>query len=70
MFQVSQLELARFQHSHGSDDWHDMVEVASSHDSAGSDPERSWARGRIFRCSTCTDEIRVMSSDQEPPSQR
>jgi len=70
MFQLSQFELARFQHSHGGDDWHDMHEVAPAHDSAESDSERSWARGRIFRCSTCEEEIRVMTSDQEPPSQR
>ena len=70
MFQFSQLELARLQHSHGGNDWHDMHEVTSAHDSAESDPERSWAQGRIFRCSTCEDEIRIVGSDEAPPSQR
>lgn len=71
MFQSSAFELTnRIQHSHGANDWHDMVEVTPSHDAAESDPERAWSSGRIFRCSTCEDEIKVMTPDQEPPSQR
>ena len=69
MFQTSGFELARMQHGHGNNEWHDMNEVAA-HDSAASDPERTWARGHIFRCSTCEDEIRVLDSEPEPPSQR
>jgi hypothetical protein len=70
VFQLSQFELGRLQHSHGGDDWHDMNEVTPAHDAAESDPERGWASGRVFRCSTCEDEVRVMTTDMQPPSQR
>ena len=65
MFQSSHIELARLQHHHGGNEWHDMLEVTPNHDAAESDPERSWSRGRIFRCSTCEDEIRVTLPDEE-----
>jgi hypothetical protein len=70
VFQFSQLELARLQHWHGGDEWHDMTEVTPAHDAAEADPERSWSSGRIFRCSTCEDEIRIVGQDEAPPSQR
>ncbi len=65
MFQLASIDLARFEHSHGEGDWHAMSEVAAAHNAAGADPERSWARGRVFRCSTCSDEIRVVAPDEE-----
>lgn len=52
----ARFELARLEHSHGKNDWHRMEEV---HDSAQTDSEREWGRHRIFRCTTCEDEIRV-----------
>jgi hypothetical protein len=67
MFQSAAFELARLEHHHGGDSWHDMVEVSASHDSAESDPERQWVSGsRIFRCTTCEDEIRVVGPDPSP----
>jgi hypothetical protein len=66
VFQSAQFELSRLEHHHGGDSWHDMYEVSEAHDSAESDPERQWARGRIFRCSTCEDEIRVSGTDPAP----
>ena len=66
MFQAAQFELARLEHSHGNNDWHEMSEVTSDHDVAGSDPERQWARGRIYRCTACEDEIRVVMPDPMP----
>jgi hypothetical protein len=63
VFQSSQFELARLEHYHGGDEWHDMEEV---NDAAESDPERDWSRGRIFRCSVCADEIRVTRADPSP----
>jgi hypothetical protein len=71
VFQSAAYELTqRLQHGHGNNEWHDMVEVSPSHDAAEGDPERSWTKGRIFRCTTCEDEIRIMTPDLEPPSQR
>lgn len=66
MFQLAQFELARLEHSHGGDEYHDMYEVSASHSPAESDPERDWARGRIYRCSVCEDEIRVTLPDPSP----
>ena len=66
MFQLAQFELARLEHSHGGDYYHDMYEVSEAHSPAESDPEREWARGRIYRCSVCEDEIRVTLPDPSP----
>jgi hypothetical protein len=54
------LEMGRVEHSHGNDEWHEMVEAEPHADSADNDDERDWSRGRIFRCTTCEDEIRVV----------
>jgi hypothetical protein len=66
VFQAAQFELARLEHHHGGNEYHDMYEVSEPHDSAESDPERNWARGRIYRCSVCEDEIRVTLPDPSP----
>jgi len=47
----------RFEHRHDDGSWAPMESVAP--DSAGRDPERSWSKGRIFRCKTCAEQIRV-----------
>ena len=54
----------RFQHRHGGDEWSDMEEVTPSHDSAEADPEREWKGGRIFRCTACDEQFRVLDSDK------
>lgn len=62
MFQIGEIERALLEHHHGGDEWHRMEEV-TPHDAAQHDPERSWGRGRIFRCTTCEDEIRISAGD-------
>ena len=62
MFQMQAFELARLEHAHG-DEWHEMHDVTPEHDSAEEDPERQWSHGRIFRCKTCDEEIRVTMPD-------
>lgn len=59
MFQLSGLQLPRFEHSHGNGEWHEMIESSPAHDAAEGDPERAWQKGQVFRCTTCEDEIRV-----------
>jgi hypothetical protein len=66
VFQSAQIELARLEHHHGGGDWHEMVEVSPGHDSASGDPERNWAHGRIFRCTSCEDEVQVIAADPSP----
>ena len=63
MFQFSQFELARLEHHHGGNEFHEMYEVTEPHDAAETDPERQWRHGKIFRCSVCEDEIRVSLPD-------
>ncbi len=65
MFQLSQLELTRFEHAHDNGEWHEMHEASTAHDSAEGDPERGWAKGRIFRCRSCPAEVRVSMPDEE-----
>jgi hypothetical protein len=56
------MEIAHIQHDHGNGEWSDMVEVT---DASNEDPERGWLRGRIFKCTTCEDSIRIETVDPE-----
>ena len=40
-----------------------MTETAGHHDPAAHDAERRWPFGRIFRCTSCSEEVAV---DTEP----
>jgi hypothetical protein len=52
----------RLMHRHG-DDFVPMIE----HTNADHDPERGWLRGaRIFRCSTCDEEVVLVPPGEEP----
>ncbi len=50
-------------HRHGDGSWSPMEESPAHHDAAAHDAERTWGRGRIFRCTRCAEEILV---DAEP----
>ena len=69
MFQLSGLETAlRLEHRHDDGSWSPLVLRPSHHDAAEHDPERDWAKGRIYACTTCSEEIRVTDagSGSEP----
>lgn len=51
-------------HSHGDGRWEPMEEVSVSPDAAQDDPERSWHKGRIFRCSACNEEFRIADPNE------
>jgi hypothetical protein len=53
----------QFQHRHDDGSWAEMERVP--HDQAEHDPERSWAKGQIFRCTKCAEQIRVESGVEE-----
>lgn len=56
------IDLARLMHRHG-DEWVEMSPV-EPHSPADLDPERQILRGeRIFRCSDCDDEVRILPRD-------
>lgn len=57
-FEQGRLEAVyRLQHRHDDGEW---VEMRPHHDPAEHDPERSWARGTIFRCTTCAESASVV----------
>ncbi len=62
MFQTARFKFPRLEHRHG-DSWHEMHDVTPEHSPAESDPERNWARARIFRCGSCDDEVRVVTRE-------
>jgi hypothetical protein len=51
-------ELDAVHHGHSDGSWHEMEEVESQ--AATQDPERGWLRGVIYRCKSCSDEVRVV----------
>jgi hypothetical protein len=55
-------------HWHGGDEWAEMEEVTPAHSSAEGDPERSWRKGRIFRCASCDEQFLIAGPEDEPPS--
>ena len=57
--------LQRVEHRHG-EDWHRMEAVGAPHDPAARDREHGWARGKVFKCTTCDDQIRVMPPESMP----
>ena len=53
------------EHRHG-DRWVPMT--PERHGPAEHDPERDWARGRVYRCELCDEWIRVSPEPaREPP---
>ena len=46
-----------FEHRHDDGSWERLEQVEP--DPAASDPDRSWTRGRIFRCRSCSEMVRV-----------
>lgn len=52
----------RIQHQHNDGSWSPMEEEPAirHHTSVEHDPERSWLRGRIFRCSSCGETMTVV----------
>lgn len=61
-------ELGQMQHAHDDGTWHEMEQVEA--EAATEDPERGWIRGFIFRCKSCSEEIRVIRpADVETPTE-
>ena len=51
----------RIQHRHTDGSWGEMEE--QHHDAADHDPERTWARGKIFRCKSCEESVTINPGD-------
>jgi hypothetical protein len=63
---VINMDVARFMHRHG-DDWVEMKPVPV-HSPDARDPERRLIHGeRVFRCSSCDEEVRIQVPEQPHP---
>jgi hypothetical protein len=51
------LQEFRFEHRHDDGSWAPMEGVPPS--PSDRDTERSWSKGRIFRCKSCNEQIRI-----------
>jgi hypothetical protein len=65
MFQLpSHIAGLTLQHRHSDGSWGDLERV--QHDVAAHDPERDWANGELYVCSTCQEEVRVKPAPGTP----
>jgi hypothetical protein len=53
----------QLQHRHDDGSWGSFEPDRTHHDPADHDPERDWANGTIYRCTTCDEEILVSTVD-------
>jgi hypothetical protein len=56
----------RIDHRHADGSWGEMVEDRTPHSPAENDPERSWAKHRIFRCTSCDSSVTVVDEEGSP----
>jgi hypothetical protein len=55
------------QHRHNDGTWSDL-ERRPAHDPAENDPERGWAVGHIYVCTSCEEEVRIAPGEPREPS--
>jgi hypothetical protein len=65
MFQLNSELLLRLEHRHSDGSWSRLEPDTSHHDPAEHDPERGWAKGRIYRCRACDEQVRVIDDTAE-----
>jgi hypothetical protein len=59
----------RVEHLHNDGTWSPLE--PSHHDSTDHDAERSWLRRKIFRCTTCDEQVAVTEGvDEEGAAER
>jgi hypothetical protein len=56
----------RMQHQHADGTWGTLKPI-EPHSPAELDSEREWANGRLYRCTSCDELVRVAPVDEEPP---
>jgi len=63
----------RIQHQHDDGSFGELRPSSEPHDPAALDPEREWSQGRLYRCTICDEEVRVVEArvvdDIEPQSE-
>jgi hypothetical protein len=58
----------RIEHRHEDGGWAPMIEEQDHHDAAEHDPERSWGKGRLFRCTKCDEGVLIEPEEERPVS--
>jgi hypothetical protein len=58
----------RIEHRHEDGSWAPMIEEQNHHDAAEHDPERSWGKGRVFRCTKCDEGVLIEPEEEKPVS--
>jgi hypothetical protein len=58
LFRIGELGV-KFGHRHDDGSWGTFEPTPEHHSSADHDPERDWANGTIYKCTTCDEEILV-----------
>ena len=54
------------EHQHSDGGW-GRLEPSAAHDAAERDPERAWQAGRLYQCTTCSEQVRItIPTDDEP----
>ena len=64
-FRIAELSL-RIRHPHDDGTWGEFEPRPSHHDPADHDPERAWANGVIYKCTTCDEEVSLTVEDPGP----
>jgi hypothetical protein len=60
----------RIEHRHNDGSWGRFEPRPSHHTSVEHDPERGWADGRIYECTSCDELIRVVPDAESEPGHR
>lgn len=55
----------RIQHRHDDESWGEMTPEPETRDPDDLDSEREWQDGRVYRCTTCDETVRI-TPDREP----
>ena len=65
---LAELDL-QMQHRHHDGSWSTLERRPAHHDAADHDPERAWAHGQVYVCTTCDEEVRIApkEGDDGPP---
>jgi len=64
---VPELE-PQLMHRHKDGSWSEMVGEPAHRAPTDHDPERSWSRWRIFRCTSCEEVLTVYPGEIEVPA--
>jgi hypothetical protein len=57
--------LMRLEHRHSDGSWSPLEPRPQHHDSVKHDPERTWAGGQLYVCSTCDEQVVVRNATDD-----